>query len=144
MGLQELSNKNTFVHSGIISKIKDDSFIVTLEQNIHCESCRAKSACGISEANTKEIEIIKSSDSFRINENVNVVLKKALGFKAVFWAYVFPFLLMFFSLIIASIFLKEWQAGLISIFVLIPYYLTLYLLKNTFKKALEISILKIG
>ncbi len=143
MSLQQLSNKNTFVHSGIISKIKDDSVIVTLEQNIHCESCRVKAACGISESNTKEIEIVNSSDSFKINENVNVVLRKALGLKAVFWAYVFPFLLMFFSLIIASSFLKEWQAGLISLFVLIPYYLTLYLLKNTFKKALEISILKI-
>ena len=143
MSLQQLSNKNTFVHSGIISKIKDDSVMVTLEQNIHCDSCRAKAACGISESNTKEIEIINSSDSFKINENVNVVLKKVIGLKAVFWAYVFPFLLMFFSLIIASSFLKEWQAGLISLFVLIPYYLTLYLLKNTFKKALEISILKI-
>ena len=143
MSFQQLSDKNSFVHSGIISKIKGDAVIVTLEQNIHCESCRAKSACGISESNTKEIEIINSSDSFTINENVNVVLKKALGFKAVFWAYVFPFLLMFFSLIIASNFLKEWQAGLISLFVLIPYYLMLYLLKNTFKNALEVSVLKI-
>ncbi len=138
----QLAGKSTFVHSGIISKINGDAVTVTLEQNVHCESCRVKAACGISESNTKEIEIVNSSESFKINENVNVVLKKALGLKAVFWAYVFPFLIMFFSLIIASSFLKEWQAGLISILVLIPYYLILYLLKNTFKKALEISISK--
>ena len=138
----QLSEKNIFVHSGVISKITGDSVIVALEQNIHCESCRAKSACGISEANTKEIEIINSTDSFKINEHVNVVIKKTLGLKAVFWAYVFPFILMFSTLIIASNFLKEWMAGVLSLFVLLPYYLTLYFLKNTLKSAFKISILK--
>jgi positive regulator of sigma E activity len=138
----ELSNKNTFIHSGIISKITSNSVIVSLEQNIHCESCRAKSACSISESNTKEIEIINSNDAFKINEHVKVILKKALGLKAVFWAYVFPFILMFSTLIITSTIFKEWLAGLLSLFVLLPYYLTLYFLKNTLKSVFKISILK--
>lgn len=137
-----LSNKNTFVHSGIISKIAGQSIIVSLEQNIHCNSCRAKAACGISESETKEIEIINSNDYFKINERVEVVLKKALGFKAVFWAYVFPFILMFSTLIITSSFLKEWIAGLLSLIVLIPYFLTLYLFKNSLKSVFKMSILK--
>ena len=138
----QLSEKNTFVHSGVISKITGDSVIVSLEQNVHCESCRAKSACGISESNTKDIEILNSNDSFSINEHVKVVLKKALGLKAVFWAYVFPFILMFSTLLVASIFLKEWIAGVLSLFVLLPYYITLYIFKNTLKSAFKISILK--
>ncbi|WNH08310.1 SoxR reducing system RseC family protein [Thalassobellus suaedae] len=137
------SNKNTFIHAGIVTKIGDESVVVSLEQNIHCESCRAKAACGISESNTKEIEIINPNDSYKINEHVNVVLKKALGFKAVFWAYVFPFILMFLTLIIASIYLKEWIAGILSLLILIPYYLTLYFLKSKLKSAFKISILKI-
>ena len=137
-----LSNKNTFVHSGIISKIAGQSIIVSLEQNIHCNSCRAKAACGISESETKEIEIINSNDYFIINERVEVVLKRALGFKAVFWAYVFPFILMFSTLIITSSFLKEWIAGLLSLIVLIPYFLTLYLFKNSLKSVFKMSILK--
>lgn len=141
MGSQ-VSEKNTFIHSGVISKIAGDTVIVSLEQDIHCESCRAKASCGISESNTKEIEILNSNDSFKINENVKVVLKKALGLKAVFWAYVFPFMLMFSTLIIASSFLKEWIAGVLSLCVLLPYYLTLYFFKNTFKSAFKISILK--
>ncbi|WP_338357873.1 SoxR reducing system RseC family protein [Yeosuana marina] len=137
-----VSEKNTFVHSGVISRITKDTVIVSLEQDIHCESCRAKSACGISESNTKEIEIANSNDSYKINEQVKVVLKKALGFKAVFWAYVFPFILMFTTLIIASSFLKEWLAGVLSLSILLPYYITLYVLKNTLKSAFTISILK--
>ncbi|MFI1773008.1 SoxR reducing system RseC family protein [Thalassobellus citreus] len=137
------SNKNTFTHAGVVSKIGDESIVVSLEQNVHCESCRAKAACGISESNTKNIEIANLDDCYKINEPVRVALKKALGFKAVFWAYVFPFILMFFTLIIASIYLKEWIAGLLSLAILIPYYLTLYFLKNTLKSAFKISILKI-
>jgi len=137
-----LSNKNTFVHSGVISKIAGGSIIVSLEQNIHCDSCRAKAACGISEPNTKEVEIINSIDSFKINEHVKVVLKRTLGFKAVFWAYVFPFILMFSSLIITSGFLKEWLAGILSLLILVPYYFMLYFLRNTLKSAFKMSILK--
>ena len=135
-------NKNTFVHSGIISKIAGDSIIVSLKQNIHCDSCRAKAACGISKSNTKEVEIINSNDSFKINERVKVVLNKTLGFKAVFWAYIFPFLLMFSTLIITSGFLKEWIAGILSLFILVPYYFILYFFKNVLKGAFKMFILK--
>ena len=138
----ETANKDTFIHSGVISKITGNSVIVSLEQNVHCESCRAKASCGISESNTKDIEIENTIDAFTINETVTVVLKKALGLKAVFWAYVFPFFLMFATLLITSVFLKEWLAGLVSLFILIPYYVTLYFLKNTLKSAFKISIIK--
>lgn len=137
-----LSNKNIFVHSGVVSKINSNSVVVTLEQNIHCESCHAKGTCGVSQSSTKEIEVQNSNEFFKINEHVDVILKKALGLKAVFWAYVFPFILMFITLITASNFLKEWLAGLLSLFILIPYYLVLYFLKKRFKGVFKISVLK--
>ena len=135
-------NKDTFVHAGFVSKINSDSIIVTLEQNIHCGACHVKGTCGVSESSTKEIEVLNSDDLFKINEHVDVILKKTLGLKAVFWAYVFPFLLMFFTLIIASNFLKEWLAGLLSLFILIPYYVLLYFLKTSLKGVFKISVLK--
>lgn len=140
--MSSIQKNDTFVHSGFVSKISGQTITVNLEQNIHCESCRAKSSCGISESNTKEVEILNYKDSFKISEEVNVVLKKTLGLKAVFWAYIFPFILMFFTLIIASGFLEDLLAGLLSLFILIPYYLMLYFQKDKFKKVFQISILK--
>lgn len=136
-------NNDTFVHAGFISQINGDSVVVTLEPNIHCEACHVKGTCGVSDSGTKTIEVPNSTDAFKINERVDVILKKALGLKAVFWAYVFPFILMFITLIITSNFLKEWLAGLISLVILVPYYFALYLLKNTLKSAFKTSILKI-
>jgi sigma-E factor negative regulatory protein RseC len=139
----KLSNTDVYIHSGIISKISGKGLIVSLDENVHCESCRAKGTCGISDSASKEVEISFPGDSFKLNEHVNVVLKKGLGLKAVFWAYIFPFLLMLTTLLIATPFLIEWVAGLLSLLILVPYYTMLYVMQNVFKKTFKISILKI-
>ncbi len=135
-------NKYFVKHTGVISKITDGIITVSLEGNLNCESCNAKAACGVSESNSKEIEVVNADHSFQINEGVDVIMQKDLGLKAVFWAYIFPFILMFTVLIIASIFLKEWIAGLVSLFVLIPYYLMLHFYNNSFERVFKISIVK--
>ena len=138
-------------HSGVISKITKSTITVSLEGNINCESCKAKAACGISESNSKEIEIenpfVIATDTirpFQLNESVDIVMETKLGLKAVFFAYIFPFILMVIVLIVSSYFVKEWVAGLWSLFVLIPYYLLLAGLKDSFQKMFTISILKNG
>ncbi|NLP58865.1 SoxR reducing system RseC family protein [Lutibacter sp. B1] len=136
------NNKGMLTHAGVVSKISKNNITVSLLGDIHCEACNAKGACGVSDSDSKEIDIVSSEESFKLNESVEVVLKKELGLKAVFWAYVFPFILLLLTLIIASLFFKEWIAGLLSLFVLVPYYLMLYVLKDSFKKAFKISILK--
>ena len=138
----KISEQNFVKHEGVISKISENSIIVSLKGNINCVGCKAKAACGTSESNDKEIEVLNKNQSYTLNETVQVVLEKKLGLKAVFWAYVFPFILMLTTLLISSIFFKEWFAGLLSLFVLIPYYLMLYFLNNTLKKAFKVTILK--
>ena len=131
-------------HVGVVSKITNDVVTIALKGNINCEGCKAKAACGVSESNDKEIEVPISNQRLNLNENVEVRLNKNLGLKAVFWAYVFPFIIMLTVLLSASTLFKEWIAGLLSIAVLVPYYFTLYLLKNSFKKSFKLSILKMA
>jgi positive regulator of sigma E activity len=136
------SQKNFVKHEGSILNISNGILTVALKGNINCEACNAKGACGVSETNAKEIEVYITDESFQINENVEVSLEKQLGLKAVFWAYVFPFILVLFVLIISSNFVKEWVSGLLSLFILFPYYLTLYAMQNAFKKAFKVTISK--
>ena len=140
----QLKDENLVRHEGIVSKVSKDSITVSLMGNLHCEACHAKSACGVSDSDSKEIEIPAPSQSLELNENVEVFLKKDLGLKAVFWAYVFPFILLFAVLLVASSFYQEWIAGLMAIGVLIPYYLLLYVLKNSFKNAFQVSVSKLA
>ena len=136
-------DENLVKHEGIVSKVSRNSITVSLKGNMHCEACNAKSACGVSDSETKEIEIETPAQTLELNENVEVFLKKDLGLKAVFWAYVFPFILLFAVLLIASTLYDEWVAGLLAIGVLIPYYLLLHVLKNSFKNAFKVSVSKI-
>ncbi len=137
-------DENLVKHEGVVSKVSKNSITVSLKGNLHCEACNAKSACGVSDSDTKEIEIETSSQTLELNENVEVFLKKDLGLKAVFWAYVFPFILLFAVLLVASTLFDEWIAGLLAIGVLIPYYLLLHVLKSSFKNAFKVSVSKIA
>lgn len=143
----EESNDNEFSlnaikHEGVISKIKPSGYVISLKGNFNCEGCKAKAACGVSESNDKEIEISNSNQLFNLNEPVTVSLQKELGLKAVFWAYIFPFILMMLTLLIATNFLSEWVSGIVSLSILGPYYLILFLLKKKLEKVFQLSILK--
>lgn len=135
-------NKEYIEHAGFVSKISNGNVEISLEGNFHCEACNAKAACGVSESTAKIVEIDKDERSFELNESVNVIMQKSLGLKAVFWGYIFPFILMFSVLMIGTAFLEEWVAGLLSLFILLPYYLLLYLNKKLLKKAFTISVYK--
>ena len=141
----DLQPKETsvFVHSGVVSHIQGRSIIVSLDQNVHCESCSAKGACGVSDSASKEVEVINPDGKFKLNDPVKVTLRKNLGQKAIFWAYIFPFILMLLTLVISSLFLEEWIAGLLSLLILVPYYAMVYANKNYFQKTFRISILSI-
>lgn len=136
------NSKKVITHQGIVSNILNSTITVALKGDVHCEGCKAKAACGVSESNSKEIEVFNSNTSLNLNEEVTVFLQKSTGFKAVFWAYMCPFLILIFILLIASSLFKEWLAGLLALASLIPYYLILYFLKNSFKNTFKVSIVK--
>lgn len=142
MNVDNMDIENFVKHEGIISKIRNNVITVSLKGNISCEGCNIKSACGISDSNSKEVEVYSLDKRLKLHEDVNVILKKDLGLKAIFWAYVLPFLLMITILIFASTLVTELFAGILAISLLIPYYLILYILRDQFKKIFKISIIK--
>lgn len=129
-------------HPGIVSKISKNRVEIAILGNVHCEACNAKSACGVSDAETKIVKVSNSDNSLVINQQVDIVMQNSLGLKAVFYGYVLPFLLLFVVLFTSSVFLKEWQAGLLALFVLFPYYSILYFNEKTIEKTFRINVLK--
>lgn len=134
------SHTDVFVHSGVVSRVEGHSVTVTLDQNVHCESCRAKGACGVSDGAAKQIQIDDPTKTYTRDQPVRVVLKKGLGHKAVAWAYVFPFLLMTGTLLLGSALFEEWLAGVLSLAVLVPYFTGVYALKGYFRKTFKASL----
>jgi len=137
-----VSQKNIIKHNGIVTKVSAHSIFVRLIDNTNCAGCNAKASCGVSKDTTKDIEVLDRINTYALHEVVSLTMKNELGLKAVFLAYVLPFMILFLSLIISLQLLKEWQAGLLSIFMLFPYFLIIYLLKNTLATTFSISINK--
>jgi sigma-E factor negative regulatory protein RseC len=131
-------------HKGFIERITDHSVIVKIISESACSACHAKGACTAADMQDKEIEVNGIPGNFRPGEMVNLILEQSLGFKAVMLGYVYPFIILFAGLLIASSAgLNELGSGLLSLGLLPPYFFVLYLFRNKIRKSFNFSIRKI-
>ncbi|MBU0468520.1 MAG: SoxR reducing system RseC family protein [Candidatus Omnitrophica bacterium] len=130
-------------HSGIVTKIKNDLITVNIINASACSSCKSKTYCSLSDKKNKLI-IVKNhaaSSSLKVGDSVNVIMDLSIGFKAIFIGYLIPFFILLIALITSFIFTQnEVTSGLISIFVLFPYYFGVYLLRDRLTKNFEFNI----
>ncbi len=135
-------SKDTIIHPGIIRKVEDDTIIVNIIAQSVCTSCHAKGICSVANMEEKSIEVHrKPGYNYKPGERVTVAIEKSLGTKAVMIGYVIPFLIILVSLIIlSSITGNQGFAGLISLSLLIPYYLGVYLMRDKLKKTFKFRI----
>jgi len=136
--------KNSVIeHKGIVTEISANSVFVELTVMSACSACHAKAMCSFDSAQ-KIIEITNPSENYEIGEVVNVVMKESLGKKALLLGYMLPFVVLIASLVILSATgMREGLAGLISIAMLAPYYLVLYLCKDKIQRKFNFNIEKI-
>ncbi len=127
-------------HEGIIDHIENDTVFVRIVSKSACLSCHSKSMCNVSEMTEKLIEVRNNGSKFSSGQSVNVILDRSLGNKAVVLGYFLPFLIMIITLFISNTFLSELWAGLLSITVLFPYYLLLFLFKGKLSKTFSFTV----
>ena len=129
-------------HDGIVTKIDDRNVYVSIVTQSACSSCHAKGACNITELKNEIIEVVKTQGKeYNPGDRVQVYMEKSLGTKAVFLGYLLPFLLVLATLIIMlSLTSNQGLAGLVSLGVLIPYYLILYAKRKVMKKTFVFKI----
>jgi positive regulator of sigma E activity len=131
-------------HIGVVHEVNDSFLRVKIESRSACSSCNAKSLCNISEMEEKFIDVKNNAIEYKIGEMVNVTLAESLGFKALFYGYIFPFVIMFLTLIISvNITNNEAMSAIASVIVLVPYYLSLYIFREKIKKQFTFIIKKV-
>ncbi len=122
-------------HNGIVSAVKADTLLVTIVSQSACSACHARGGCLASDSQEKEIEVSHNHKPYHIGQQVTVALKESSGVKAVFFGYLFPFLVLLATLVVAlRITGDETMSGLISLGMLIPYYAGLYLFRDKLNK----------
>jgi len=139
-----LMGKNSVIeHKGIVTEISSQSVLVELTVMSACSACHAKAMCSFDSAQ-KTIEINNPTGIWEKGETVKVVMRESMGKKAVFLGYLLPFIVLIVSLIIFNLAgINEGISGLLSIGMLVHYYLGLYILKDRIKRVFNFNIEKI-
>lgn len=132
----------TIDHIGFISAIRDGKAYVSLIQVSACATCSSKSACGVGESEKRHFEI-PVDGQWHVGEEVIVRVGIGTGFKALWLGYLLPFLLLLTTLIIAiRVGLPEARAGLLSLGILLPYYVGLAMFRKGLSRSMSLKILK--
>jgi len=138
-----MSSSKRLIHKGIIKSIDDKLIKVSISSMSACASCKAKSVCGADDSEEKIVEVRYYNDDYTIGEQVEVSINQTLGFTALFFGYILPFIVVLLSLIISLAFISnQGIAGIISILTLVPYYLILNSFKEKIKNTFSFSIQK--
>jgi sigma-E factor negative regulatory protein RseC len=134
---------DTIDHIGFISAIRNGKAYVSLVQVSACATCSSKSLCGVGDAEKRHYEIPVEAQQWRVGDEVMVRVNASTGFKALWFGYILPFLLLLTTLITAiAIGLPEQQAGLIALAMLIPYYIGLAMFRSALRRSIQVKLLK--
>lgn len=134
--------ENTVTHSGVVQEVKEGKASISVITKSACVSCQIKGTCSLSDLKEKIIEVdLMNGQRLKKGGEVTVEMKESSGAWAVLLGYFFPFVIMILTLIIAtSMGTSQGIAGLLSIGILVPYYLLLYLFRNKIRKRFTFKV----
>ena len=124
--------KNEISHTGTVLEMTPEFTTVEIVAQSACAACHAKSMCGVADEQQKIIMVPTDPyASYKVGDEVLVMLKKSMGMKAVWISYVIPLLiLMILILSLSSVTEHEVYAGLAAIGGVALYYLVIYLFRD--------------
>lgn len=129
-------------HLGIVESINGSHLKVRIVQTSACSSCSVKGHCNVSEAKEKLIDVYNGSGlSCECGQHVVISGTVSMGMKAVLLAFVIPFLVLVASLFVCmSLTNDEMTSALISLCMLVPYYLIIYMCRGKLSRAFTFTL----
>ncbi len=115
---------------------KDSSVQVKILSSSACAQCHARGMCNALEMEEKIIDTVPvSRDPLQIGDTVVVMMEEKMGWKAIFYGFFLPFIVMVTVLFVSyALGSSETRAALYGIGSLIPYYLLLYVFREKIEK----------
>lgn len=138
-------SKDFIEHEGIVTDLTEYTVTVEILSKSACSSCHAKGFCSVGDMKAKYVEV-DNVDAlfFEKGERVNVILRKSLGYKALFYSYIIPLIIMMVLLVLLSeTGYPDLTIGLSVLASLAIYYLLIWIFKDKFKKDFVFTIEKL-
>lgn len=133
---------NSIEHLGIVESVRENQLSVRIVQTSLCASCHAKGYCSSADKQDKLIDVNDAdAASYRVGERVMLIGETSMGVMAVALAFFFPFVLLVVALFLfMSRTGSELLSALLSLGVLVPYYVLLWLNKARLKKRFSFRV----
>lgn len=118
-------------HIGKIVDIAPDFITVEIVAESACATCHAAGLCGTADATHKAISVPATVGDWKVGQEVQVLLKRSMGFKAVWLAYAIPLVVLMAVLLgLNSAGVGDLASGLAAIGAVGVYYLFLLLFRD--------------
>lgn len=138
-----MNSNECIEQKGIIEGIKENRIKIRFHPLSVCTSCQTKSLCNLKVNKSDIIDLVDKSGNYSVGDEVNLIIKKSLGFAALFLGYILPLIIvLLFLVFFLSVGYNEIFAGLGSLLLLAPYYFILYLARKNIRNRFKITIEK--
>ena len=133
---------NKISHSGVIERIEGDCVKVRIVQTSACAACKVASHCNASESKEKIVNVICCDTAkYATGQEVVVSASKEVANRALLLGFGIPLLLLIgVLLIVLRLTGDEGVAALASLGALIPYYVILWLLRDSIRQQVSFRI----
>ena len=134
--------KEQVKHTGKVVSMTPQLTTVQIISQSACSECHAAGLCGLSEYTEKAIRVPTDPyASYGVGDEVQVVLKASMGFKAVWIAYFLPLVvLLAVALGLIALDVPEVVSGLAGIGAVALYYLVVWLLRDRLRNEYVFTI----
>ena len=122
-------------HEGVVLATDGKTARVTILQASACQACKAQSMCMSADSKEKEMDVILL-DAVKPGDRVEVMVEEHLAWKAVFLAYILPFLVMMCVLVVLCTVtdISDSIIGSVALGSIALYYLCLAMFKYRLKR----------
>jgi sigma-E factor negative regulatory protein RseC len=132
----------TIEHQGIVESTDGQHVRVRITQSSACVSCSVKAHCSAADTRDKMIDAVAGDGRrYAVGDAVTVYGALSMGTTAVVLAFVVPFVVLVTALFA---FMQWWGnelgAALVSLALLIPYYIVLWLERSRLKRTFAFSV----
>ena len=139
-----MKEKKSVSHKGTIIEITDRNIKVEIINKSMCAACHAKGFCSAGDSKDKIIDVAYfNNGEYAVGDVVEVMMRRSMGFKAVWISYVIPLaILLIFLLTLQGLGLGELYAGVAAVLAVSMYYLVIYLFRGKLADKFVFTIAK--
>ena len=131
-------------HSGIVLSVAGDLARVQIVQTSACAACKARQMCTSAESQEKIIDA-EMLEPMQPGDQVEVIVREKLAWKAVMLGYILPFVVMMAVLVVLNL-ATDWDEAVVGTTALCSialYYLVLRLFRNKLQKEFSFTARRI-